>query len=395
MTRKAPDTDLDDAIASYVSGKAIDEAARHHHIGGKRLAGEIKRRGLFRGRVARPRTPKPLDPAIADYVAGRGLTEAAIAHHVGPIRLRQELQRRGIYRGRVVRPPVPKPLDAAIADYVSGTTLADVARRHRVHSGRLSAELKRLGIFRGHKGRTAPDRLALPTAEIAARYVAGESEKDLAAAFATTRGTIVRRLADAGVERRTMAEAIGLGFSRMDPEERMRFTAASHAASRGKPKSFETKCLMALTRQRRQLHASPAELLLHRWLLDLGVETTPQLAVGPYNADLAAFPVAVEIYGGHWHGYGRHAARAPERLRHFLDRGWSVVVVHVDGRKWPLSMGAAEYLAAYLKQSRGEPTLRREYRVIRGTGQEMPTRRDELDDLPFVPALHAGKRRRA
>lgn len=122
-----------------------------------------------------------------------------------------------------------------------------------------------------------------------------------------------------------------------------------------------------------------------------GVETTLQKAIGPYNADLAAYPVAVEIFGGNWHARGRHAARFPDRVRYFLDQGWNLVIVWVlDRRRWqsaiPLTPAAADYIASFVQLTRRDPSTRGQYRVIWGDGKEAATDGLDLNELALVPS---------
>jgi len=231
-------------------------------------------------------------------------------------------------------------------------------------------------------------RLPLPIEEIVTRYRAGESEKSLGAAFGVSRQVIKRRLEIAGVERRSMSEAIRLGFARLDPAERKRIASFANTATRGRPKSFETKCLSALTRQEREVGVSPTELLMQVWLLERYANAIPQCAIGPYNADVAIPPVAVEIFGGGWHGYGRHKRRSAERYRYILNQGWSVIVIWVDARLYPLSETAADYVVARLNEISRNPSLIGQYWVIRGDGKEVAAGRDDLDQLTIKPPLN-------
>ncbi len=278
-------------------------------------------------------------------------------------------------------------LEDAIRDYLAGATIMATAPRYRMSTKRLADEIKRRGLFRGHSGRTKTLMIDIPGAEVVARYIGGESVKDLARVFGVSRGTIDKRLAREGVPIRTMAESIRLGFSRMTPEDRKRFSEPSHLAMRGKPKSFEHKCKIAATRQARQIGASSAELLLQIWLRDRGIEAVPQLAIGPYNADIGTDSVVVELFGGNWHGYGRHKRRTTQRYRHILDSGRSVVVVWVNARRGGLSEGAADYIAAHIKRSDCDPSIRGQYWVIRGTGEEVTAGGTDLDKIALVPTL--------
>src|SRR5579859_2790695 len=202
-------------------------------------------------------------------------------------------------------------LENAISAYESGENLKAVARRFHI-----GHRLRRALIERG----TLRPRLpSLPVSEIVARYVAGESENALANVYCTTRAVVRSHLRSAGITLRGQTEANRLSSAARTPEQHRRYVEAAHIAARAHVQSFDEKAKRAKTRQERGLGVSPAELLLAEWLKQRGIEMTPQLAIGPYNVDLGTYPVAVEIFGGGWHAYGRHRRLAPERYRYLLD----------------------------------------------------------------------------
>lgn len=231
------------------------------------------------------------------------------------------------------------------------------------------------------------------------RYLAGESANALAKRYGVSRGAVEHFLDRAGIPRRGPAEANRLLAAQRTPEERKRYAEAANAACRGKPQSFEHRCKIALAKERSQAHVSPDELLLQEWLRQRGIEATLQKAIGPYNADLAAYPVAVEIFGGNWHAYGRHATRFPERARYFLNQSWNLVIVWVmDRRRWqgaiPLTPAAADYIASFVDQTRRDPSIRGQYRVIWGDGKEAAIDGLELHELALVPSRRRAYRLR-
>jgi hypothetical protein len=111
----------------------------------------------------------------------------------------------------------------------------------------------------------------------------------------------------------------------------------------------------------------------------------PCKAIGPYNVDIALAPIAVEVFGGAWHGGGRAAARWPKRIRYLLDEQWHVVVVWVEHARDPLTIGAAEYVVALRDQLRRNPALVGQYRVIRGSGKEIIRGCANDDHFPVKP----------
>src|SRR5690606_21844214 len=109
-------------------------------------------------------------------------------------------------------------------------------------------------------------------------------------------------------------------------------------------------------------------------------------AVGPYNADLGAFPVAVEVFGGHWHSHGRHAERLPKRTRYFFDRGWNVYIIWDYAHVHALSRSVTGDLIPFIERSRRDPTFRGQYRVVWGNGQLIASGSSEDDDLTLIPS---------
>ena len=89
-----------------------------------------------------------------------------------------------------------------------------------------------------------------------------------------------------------------------------------------------------------------------------GLAPAIQIACGTYNLDIAVHPVAVEIHGGAWHGYGTHGAGAIQRSRYILDAGWTLIVIWVNERRHPLSAAAADYVVALREESERDPALR-------------------------------------
>jgi hypothetical protein len=125
-------------------------------------------------------------------------------------------------------------------------------------------------------------------------------------------------------------------------------------------------------------------------LQDRGIPTIAQQAIGPYNCDLGAYPVAVEVFGGGWHWYGDHVAIVPKRFRYILDAGWHILAVKIDAA-FPLTSVTADYIAAYIQQARSDPSSRREYRVIRGAGETLASGSADDDQISIVPTFTAGR----
>lgn len=231
----------------------------------------------------------------------------------------------------------------------------------------------------------------LPEDFICAAYADGASENELAKMHECSRIVIKRVLERHGIPRRINADANRLMMADRTPEENARNSAAAHDAVRGSAKSWEQRCAMAEKRHG-TVPAFATELLYAAWLRLRGFKVVHQHAVGPYNCDLTipAAGVAVEIFGGNWHGTGKHAGMFAERAQYILDQGWLLVIVWVDQVKKRLSESSADYLAALIEQARRDPSLRGQYRVIWGDGEVVPTEGRQLDEFTGVPAHRSG-----
>lgn len=283
-------------------------------------------------------------------------------------------------------PTKPNSFDAddIVRRYVAGTSQMELRKTFGVSDLRIRKCLEAAGVHirTNAEARIGLERVTVDAKAIVSRYLAGESEKALAEAFNTSRPTIRKRLVDAGVTPRNRSEGMYTRMAQTTQEERQRLSAAAHDAVRGSKRTRESVVEAARRREGRiNGSVSPAELLLADMLHERGVEVIHQKAVGPYNVDLAAGSVAVEVLGGGWHRSKRHG----ERLRYLLDSGWDVIYIWDDGAKgFPLGPGAAEYVISHLEFREGDPSTPRGYGVIRGTGEVLAGGRVDRDDIPDV-----------
>lgn len=202
------------------------------------------------------------------------------------------------------------------------------------------------------------------------RYQAGVPEQKLALELGVDRGYFRRRLLAAGIVPRGISEANRLRMARMSTNERLALTEQAHAAMRGRKPEPEWRIKQALGIEA-SCKATPGESLLAWWLLQHGVITTSQKAVGPYNIDLAIEKdaIAVELFGGGWHNYGRHAARFEQRAKYLIDSGWTQLYIWIDGRRFPLTEQTAKHVVAFVQATRNNPSIRGRYWVIRANGE--------------------------
>ena len=213
------------------------------------------------------------------------------------------------------------------------------------------------------------------------RYQAGERQYDLAARFGISQASVSRwiRTRGATISRSTAAERRA---GRMTPDERSQLAAAAHDAVRGMTRTITDLERRAIGRQRTHAHATADELAVAALLPD----AVPQQAIGKYNVDIGAQPIAVELFGGNWHADGRHRARLPQRVEYLADAGWNLLIVwSTQGRALDVAAVAQDALA-YLECSRRDPSFRRQYRVIWGDGQFIAAGCVDDDERTLIPA---------
>lgn len=245
------------------------------------------------------------------------------------------------------------PIDAAHARklYESGQTLSQIARAFRIRSTQVRALVVAAGgTIRPVGGGVGYGMKPVDTAEIVARYESGESARSIGRDLGCAQGTVYKRLTEAGVPIRSVAET-------MD---------RAHAAVRGINRTESE-----LIERARAIEAAPGnvsryEIDLRTMLADRGIVTIPQRAVHVYNVDLAAEPVAVEVFGGNWHFGKDHR----QRFRDLADRGWLPLVVWIDPhpKHCGLHVGAADQVVALVESARLNPPARGQYWMVRGTG---------------------------
>ncbi len=201
---------------------------------------------------------------------------------------------------------------------------------------------------------------------VLAAYGAGQSVKKIAAQFGVSRNVIARLLKLADITPRNRSESMLLRQAQSSPEERRALAAAAHATTRGKPPSPTHAHKLALTNQRTLGKVGMGEEEMIAWLTEAGLEAVPQLAVGPYNIDVAIHPVAVEIVTQPNNPH--HVPRLGKRAEYLAKLGWFVLYVKLSKRH-PLTRGAAQQAIAFREAVQGNPAACSQYRVIRGSGE--------------------------
>lgn len=290
-------------------------------------------------------------------------------------------------------------VDDAVKRYAAGESTEKIAKFFGCCAETIIKNLIESGVrIRGRNEAPRSRRITLDDSEIARRYASGESELSIANDLGVSRNVIARRIAASDLPRRGRSAAMFTRMAKTTEAERLRLTEAAHDAVRGKPQSFEHRVKIATGRQRlRSLdRRSPIEVAISKMLADRGVPHTRNAAVGPYNVDFSLDPVriAVEVFGGGWHAGGAYANRFFKRTKYLLDRGWDVVIVWVDPKKFPPGPGVVDQIISSTDFRRAYPSARSQYRVLLGNGDPATARRSYFNDAASVQRLRGGENRR-
>lgn len=287
-------------------------------------------------------------------------------------------------------------VDDLVRRYQSGESPDRIAESLGVSTMVVRNRLAKAGVPRRTVSEAQRLRFGTPAIDgdaARAAHEAGESVKSISLRLGVSRPAVNRAIKLAGGTIRGRSEAMFVRMASTTPEDRLRLTDAAHAAVRGVPQSEEQRCKVAASRQSRWGMVGPDELLMADWLEARGLAVSRQHAVGRYNVDVAvtASAVAVEVFGGHWHTHGSHAAVYRKRTDYLLDRGWTTVIVWATAA-YPLAPEAADYVVALCEAlRRGEPRGREEHVVwCQADGRARFKR--ERADRPVVPYLDSGER---
>jgi very-short-patch-repair endonuclease len=115
-------------------------------------------------------------------------------------------------------------------------------------------------------------------------------------------------------------------FAQQSPDTGQRLTRKAHQASRGKPKSHQTKIKMALSKQQHP-RLSPGENSVTRIFNATSLNFIPQMAIDIFNIDVALpqLKIAIEVNGGHWHDSEPHRNGDEKKRLYLASLGWQVV----------------------------------------------------------------------
>ena len=195
---------------------------------------------------------------------------------------------------------------------------------------------------------------------VIADYTNGISSEELGRKFNVVPGAVRRYLRENGVTIRTISEAGLVLNSFLSQKERIR------KYNHGKYPIANAK--RALTHQRTRSRIGKGENELFNILINRGIKSVQQKAIGPYNIDIAVFPVAVEIERSPAHPFDLKYAR--KRIKHLTDAGWFVISIWIPRYDSIITETCVEKLISYLQIAQSKGALRCKHRVIRGSGKD-------------------------
>ena len=234
-----------------------------------------------------------------------------------------------------------------------------------------------------------PKRIDLDVNNIVKKYVGGMSENALSKLYRVNRWTIRQRLLEAGISPRGHSKAEYIKWERMSTKQRLAQTAAAHEASRGRIVSMAVKIKRAKTWQQKGGFDSRSKIegIIFEWLSLTDIDFIPQQAIGPYNCDFGAYPVAVEIFGGNWHMAGERGRQRKKAIRYFLDHGWHCYIVVINTKRYPLIPSVTDHIISYVQQIRSHPSTICEYRMVGSNGEFIAAGCADDNEISFVSSF--------
>jgi very-short-patch-repair endonuclease len=197
--------------------------------------------------------------------------------------------------------------------------------------------------------------------ELHREYMAGASSTELANKTGLANLTIRRNFLRLGLTVRSHSDARKNMWKSVTPKEKAHYVKAAHDKVRGQKRSMDELCKRALTREKWPTAFSDQEKHLARSLKLSTLEHSFQKACGPFNIDFAVEgKVAIEVFGGNWHGTGRHAQRFKRRSECLLKDGWHIIIIWLVKQRhkhWPAILRNMYALIDELKNDK-TPSIR-------------------------------------
>lgn len=219
-------------------------------------------------------------------------------------------------------------------------------------------------------------------------YVSGKTSVDLGRMVGVHSSAIRTRFKKLGLLVRDGSASMTLRMGQTSKRERLKITKAAHDAVRGMRHTRRQLANRALGVEAKPPRMSSAERQFSELLAAEGLNFKFQKALGTYNLDFAVEGcVSVEIFGGRWHGTGRHRARFQKRTRYLLNNGWHQVIVWVAGRKPNCFPSALSYVKTLLDVTRRLPADVRQNLVVWCDGQVFPGGHAKSHHFTMKPAF--------
>jgi uncharacterized protein (DUF433 family) len=304
-----------------------------------------------------------------------------------------------------------------IDSYRSGSSINAIQKAYRIHPRRIRSILANAGIttLTQHEAASMPRRNDIDTTLVVSAYEAGQSLRKLATTYHTDTDVIKRILTGAGINTRGMKEAkaaqfhlrgehgsrwIKIDIDTLTSEYLSGASASDLASEYGVSKDTIERRLrplgimrtpgrstnrekIAKTRQQDIVGIGRFEDEIFESLSARGYNPVRQHAVGSRNIDVSIHPIAVEI----WFSSLRpdNDAYCRERIVDLADAGWNVAYVFISRHTHTLNERVMDQLISWHEVFKTNPTSRREYRVIRGTGELLAAGRVYPEYRPIVP----------
>lgn len=286
--------------------------------------------------------------------------------------------------------------DDLVKDYLTGRSMKQLARQHGVSTRTVRKILRTCGVQlrtgsetakRFNRGPAGPRVLVPPDVvrEMVNRYLAGDTPDVIADQIGFGRAIVYRELKARGVLR-NVSEAHRFRLGNLSAEERMRITAAAHAANRGRKQTPENLARSAATRQRRLTFTSPNEIALKEALRSVGYDISPQCAVGRYNLDIAleSRGIAMEVESSDWACFLAMPRR--QRHEHLLGAGWCLLYI-LDANRGLVFPDVLQKVVTFLEVTGRDKAFRGHYGVIWRDGKRHAGSSRNPDNFPRVPGF--------
>ncbi len=277
-------------------------------------------------------------------------------------------------------------VDDLLNHHARGESIGAAARRLGVNHKTVINSIREAGREGEIRDPGAPHPIAPDvTARLCADYASGASVLALARREGLQRSQVERVLRLAGIAKRTASEQERIkweGIKRTEGATERQCHAAWNA-SRGAPKSYETRCKIAIGNERSQSRIGVWETEIADALRGRGFDVVQQKAIGPYNVDVAmvADRVAVEVVGSKFAGV--KAAHHLKKSEHLRGEGWAVFWVYTF-HGTPNVGRIAEHLVAHAKFVRHDEAARGQDWVLRCDGKLTTPRGLDLEGWPLV-----------